>query len=1129
MTNVCTLGLRGGSESGGTLVDFNNRDRFRYSSTGSVPPNPQFERSMKPNRGQPGSQLLIERMLGTPVEFDIYCLGDQLDIENGYQQALDSYAAIIDLLSKASKYSKPGHEGAPVFYTKQVRDQLAPQVWQVSYGEFVRSDEQLEAGNLILGRLKLFCSPIPTSGVTTTKTSPILCNYDTWTINVGGTEPIAAKVSVLPLGDADHYDRIRVTNLPEASGVSPVNHIWPLLTGPQSAPTGYTVEALATGRIASVVMTIRAKGTGSYRAQWRDAGGGLWDADKVTVCDDGAAYKTYTHDVSLNPATQLPFTLAELNGGQWGVKKVGATAVRITQLYVTVAYLDRDLVAHETELLPSADGASGAWGLTGAATTFDAIRDAVGADDGDTTRITSTADGQVSLIEVPNYAGLTDDTGVRAHIRGIGGFVNGGFEAPYSGPTFGATLVDDPLTLDGWTPPFDRIVFYDMDGPGGELRVRPTPGAGALRLPFIMKAYGGLTPGVPIRIQVEMKSVLGAPAGQGARMQIQDGQFRQMDLRTSSSLFNVAYIDIVPVGESVTLALFNEGTFSFTDAVYKNLKIREIESYAQGWAPIGTLKGSQEKQFVKTGLSAQSFGVGDDANYIGQTIGVIDGESYRVVANLRTNYFARSEPVKSWFAVESGANQESAYTLNAFDFDRLELTIQADGDALTLKAWADEGGVGVIDSVFVQRVTAPTDQGAVALRYTIADNVTDYYGSHQVWARIRTSGAPVQVQVRYGGDDGQLIASNPVNIDPSTGVRSAKLGAVVIPPSNTDPDAPIEQFKFTVLLFPSEDTADTADVDFDVVELWPARNSVLGLATPNAGPALNQRQVFDGGSRTIYVASSTGGTVRTITGREGDFVTLYPGRNRIFARVSRAEDDDRLCPEDTFRLILAYAEAGIVRHVFSPDDLATRFDYWYRAYELPAGVFTVWEDESGNNRDTNTHGGTTTVVAGVLNGLPIVRLSSSGLFRWPEIAFPSGVQIFLLAKIDTAVFQGTWVRTSATPGPNYGIGISGTDLWVHRYSDNNNNAVKKKKVVAGVPLDWALYTVTDDGTGGTLTLMINGSPQAIVTDGTNISGASGLDPDGTITADVAQLIIAHDLTEDEIADLNSFILAEVGM
>jgi hypothetical protein len=1144
VTNVCTLGIRNGSVNDGTLVDFNDQTRYRYTSNDSTPPNPQYERQMRPNRGQPGSQLVIERMLGTPIEFDVYCLGDPLDLANGYQLALDRYAEIIDLLSKASKFSKPGREGVPVFFTKQVRDQLAPQSWQVSYGEFRRSKEELEAGNIIFGRLILFCSPIPTAGVVTTKTSPILCNYDTWTVNVGGTEPIQAKVSVFPLGAAPHYDRIRVTNLAEASGVAPANHVWPFLAGPGAPPADYGVEALTAGRIASVVVTIRAKGTGTYQLLWRDGGGTNWLAGPVTVCDDGAAYKTYTHDVSVNPATELPYTEADLNAGQWGVQKIGGTSVRITQLYVTAFYLDRDMVSHSSNLLPNADGASTAWGLTGAGSTFDCLNDAVGADDGDTTYISSTTDGQVSLIAVPDYTADTGlDVSVRAHVKGVGGFKNGGMEAPYSGPSFGATLVDDPVMLNGgYFPRTDIPTFGSYDSGLGAWRVAPVPGRPPNYSGFMIGGYGGLTPGVAIRFQCDMRTSTGVPEAQGARIYIQDGADRGFVLRAHTTTFTTQYVDFIPLGETISVYLMVEGTLA--SALFRAVKIREVESVADGWTLIGSASGYQELAtsitnltgsslagYVVQGDSSQGVGPGDPSNCLEQTFGVIDGESYRVVALIRDRGIAPKffvDPTGFNFRVVSGANEEILTTFDTVEFERVEATIQADGNSMTLQAYANDDGAGYVDGVFVQRVNSPTDFGSIPVRVTLDQNVVDYYGPHQVWARIRAQGAPVQVQVRYGGTDGQLIASNPVIIEPSTGVRSAKLGAVVIPPTATDPDAPIDEFLFSVLLFPTEGSAQDATVDFDAVELWPAKNSILALSLPNQGPAPTQKEVFDGGSRIVYVASAGGGTIRTTANREGNFVTLYPGRNRIFARVSRAADDDHLCPDDTFRLQLAYSEAGIVRHVFSPADLATRFDYWYRAYELATGALAVWPDQSGHGRDTTLKTGTVAVVGGQLNGLPIVRFTG-GLLRIPEIAFPSGAQILILAKIDTAIFQGTLLRTSATPGPNYGIGIAGTELWVHRYSDNNNNAVKKHHVTAGVPLGWALYTLTDDGTGGLIALRINGGGQTLVPNAQNISGASGINPDGTLTTDVAQIIIAHDLTDDELSDLESFVMSEAGI
>lgn len=214
--------------------------------------------------------------------------------------------------------------------------------------------------------------------------------------------------------------------------------------------------------------------------------------------------------------------------------------------------------------------------------------------------------------------------------------------------------------------------------------------------------------------------------------------------------------------------------------------------------------------------------------------------------------------------------------------------------------------------------------------------------------------------------------------------------------------------------------------------------------------------------------------------------------------------------------------------------IATPFDYWYKAPDVPGDdgdVAIGWPDRSGNGRDADTPSGSITVQDGELVGQRIVRFGP-GTLRIPEIAL-APVQLFLVLKITSQTFQGTIFRTSATVGPNYGFGINenfGThELFVHFYTDNNNGAVKRHVVVSSPPLDYAVYRITDDGTGGALELAINGTVQTLVPNGANLTGASGIDPDGTDELDVFQIIVASGLSPTEVGIVEDALLYEAGL
>lgn len=1126
-------------------VDLNNSARYEYSSNDSTPPHEVYARETKELRGQDGSQLVKSQLVASECSIRVYCLGADI------AEAQDNESRIIERLKQAAAYSLPSRNGTKIEYVQSIRDQLAPQVWTVQYGEWRPVSEELKAANIIAGDIFLRMSPVPVADTPTLRTSPVMCNYDTWTFETLGSEPVDVKLSVEMLGAAAHYDTVRV-GLLTAETVRPDHHIWPFFTGNVAAPTGYTVALENAGRLAGATVTIRAKGLGQYQLVYRSAAGTVYTIGAVRTCTDGAAYQSYVHQVTTDPATDLPFTVAAFNGGQFGIKKIGATSVRITQFILAPLYVPRDtLVEVPTNQLATGTGASDAWAKTGAGSAWDAVNDPVGADDGDGSYLSSATNGDVTLLTFPAYTAINAlDTGVRGFVQGVGGFANGGMEAPYSGPSFGATLVNDPLSsLAGYSPRTDFTTSMVYNGSLSAIQVNPVPGRPVNSFGFAIGGYGGLTPGVAVRFQCDMRCSTGVPVGQGARVFIQDGSDRGYVLRANTSVFASKYIDFIPMSETISVFLMVEGTLA--SGLFKNILIREINSTATGWTRTGTMKAYQELStslaglngsnlagYTYDGLSAQGIGPGDPTNALEQSFGVVDGETYRIVARLRDRGLAQRygvDPTGVNLRVVSGANEEIYTSFSTFEFERVALDVVADGASMTVQAYANVDGAGVLDGVFVQRINAPTDFGAVAMRITLTQDLTDHYGTHQIWARMKVVGEPVAVSVRYGGDDGQLAGSGPVIVEPSTNVRIARIGSVVIPATPTAADAPIESFTFSIILAPGGSSDTITTVSFDAVELFPARQTMLAKNAEGKGAAPTQSQVFDGGSQTTYIANSSGSTLRTTAQMQGAYIRLFPGTNRLFVRVSRTDEDDRLCPEDTFRLHIKYTAAGHIKHVFNPLDLITKYEYWYRAYDLPGANgdnLDSWPDLSGHVRTGTWHGSGphSTLVDAGLGSLRIVRLNG-GRFHWPEIAL-ANVQIFAIMKVSAQLFQGTLIRTSATVGPNYSIGINGAPrLITHMYSDNNNNATKKEATVLHpLPGGWHLYQLNANYVGGTQVLSEDGSSLGLGPNTDNLSGGSGVAPDGnTVTADIGQIIIAKDLTSDEVDALASFLLAEAGL
>lgn len=218
--------------------------------------------------------------------------------------------------------------------------------------------------------------------------------------------------------------------------------------------------------------------------------------------------------------------------------------------------------------------------------------------------------------------------------------------------------------------------------------------------------------------------------------------------------------------------------------------------------------------------------------------------------------------------------------------------------------------------------------------------------------------------------------------------------------------------------------------------------------------------------------------------------------------------------------------------------LTANYDYWFRSYDV-AGVnganLDTWPDLSGNARDATWPGSGPhpTILDGGLGSLRVVRMNA-GKFTFPEISL-ANAQIFVVAKLSTpSLFQGTFLRTSATPGPNYALGLQESfgnyRLYGHMYSANNAGGVKWQQDVDHALGTWHLYRLSADYAGNSLEVAIDGSPVTLEANTSNLAGSSGIAPDsGTVTMDVAQIIVAHDLTAPEIAALEAYLMAEAGL
>jgi hypothetical protein len=901
MTDVHTIG-----PSGSTL-DLLDTTKYKVFAQESAGPIPEYEYKLTGRRGSDGTLPSYDDLRAVRFEHTIFCFGG-----GSYQTALNNYGALAEQIRLARDYWIKG-KGSVVQYTVQADDQTSASAYDVLRGEITQVRHDLIATDIAVARIQLWCSPLAKAASNTTNTSATLTNFDTYNVTVGGTEPTYAKVRVKPTTSG--ADRVRVTAL-SSEGRTPGNHLYPLLAGAVS-PSGYSVALKHAQRVAQVVLTIRAKGnTGQYAPVWRSGAGTNYVGSTQTLTDAGA-YATYTHTYLRNPATDLPFTIAELNAGQWGVKKVGTTEVRVTQLYAVVTYVDRDLTAQTVNRLPDADGATEQWTSTDA-DTYTALDDAVGADDGDTTRLTSSTDAQISLVGLQDFTTLdAADSGVRAHLQGsVGVFANGGLEATYSGPTLGSSVADEDFDdISDWSYPSGFTVLTGLavldstieQASTYALRIRSNPNYQENR-DYIYRVFTGLTVGRVYQLSIYL-STNGAPSGTGAVCTVVNGArtIRMVEAATSWTQHTCNFTALT----TTVLVRLSNGTVAH-EAYFDTLAIKTIQSFASGWSATGTIYGGPSTDPKYEGTYAQIVGAGDTSNYVGQTVTVPTAVQYRITARLLSKYPTGGTVATATLRVVSGANTLTLTSTNASQFEEVSGVITTDGNSLTLQAYGGSGGEMFLDAVTFARVDGSDISGSELARFTLTSNLTDHYGAHKVLVAVKVTGASANLRLRYGGSDGQLIARNAVTVPTGTTVSLVEIGQLTIPETNTPAGTGLSSFIFSLYVDPSAASNAATTVDIDAVILWPVtENHVMSKPGAALGPVVNEYQVFDGlaSPQAVYVADTGGSKIRS-TPYEGRYVQLRPGVNRLFCLVARTATDFRR--GDQFVIEVTHVDRGVV-------------------------------------------------------------------------------------------------------------------------------------------------------------------------------------------------------------------------
>ncbi len=971
---------------------------------------PEYEVEETPIRGHDGLSLVYDQWRKTVLQLTVQCRG-----ATG-AEAQANRDKLIKKLTQAREYSLPPHKGKQVFFNIGWAGGNQ-ESYPVLRGEWHPLDLGLEAQKIYRGVLHLEISAVPQAGSEVCDGVGVaMCDHDTRLLSIPGSDAVPIRATLKMLGNAPSYDFIRLTSRSEQFG-DPSLFIYPFVPGAAS-PSGYSVTLTGANRVAKVVVTVRAKGNGGqYRLVFRDAGGSVYQPDAVKTLADAGAYATYTHTIVNNPATDLPFSIAQLNGGQWGVQKVGTTQVRVTQIYLTVTYVDRNLAEQTVNLAPDALGATNDWTTTGAAegSEWDAVNDTVGADDGDTSYIASSTDGQRSLFGFADFTTLNaTDSGVRANLIGVGVFANGGFEA-WGAPAVGSNLVADgdfegtytDGIHQGWKPLLSSLSPFSQEGSlvhGGAAAQRIAPTTGQAFAGILTRVITGLTPGQSYRLQIWMRNVAAQAPGAGAfvRLQTQGSSDPIAAVRTdyeNGSAWVQHTIDFIAELDSITVWI---GTSSqaTADALFDDLTLQQLTITPDSWARNGTLGLYKEThaQLIQGGAAALAIGQGDaTANYLSQTLQVVSGATYRVRAFLRS--VAGNLQTKGAVRVRaiSGANTADLASVRADGFEEAAATIVASGTSLELRLYADAATTGLIDGMIVERTD--TTVGVEALRVQITANLPEHYGTHKIYARMKVTGDAVLAQLGYGGTDGRTnLGNKKVKVSAATTVQIVELGQVQIPETQTTAD--ISQFTFAIFLSIDGAAVAGATVDLDAIELWPTDENHFATRTETGkGPTTNQYQVVDNLAfpPSIHVADSAKKFLRA-TAFEGRLLQLAPGVNRIFARVSRSTTDDRITlpggPDvDCWELEICHKAFG---DDVSPDQIPD-LQLWYDAAAI-TGVangnpVTTWKNLAPGYLglyDFQVTGSAGTYQATGVNGKPAIQFSAGNTCyqaSGPTVAF----------------------------------------------------------------------------------------------------------------------------------------------
>lgn len=183
--------------------------------------------------------------------------------------------------------------------------------------------------------------------------------------------------------------------------------------------------------------------------------------------------------------------------------------------------------------------------------------------------------------------------------------------------------------------------------------------------------------------------------------------------------------------------------------------------------------------------------------------------------------------------------------------------------------------------------------GSKILRWTINDNLADFYGQHRAYLRIEqfqqatgvsnTASNPIQFTLSYGGTSGDLIINNPVSPDTSTKFL-LDMGIVNIPSPWSADDVPLDAFRIVLQTNRQHNHSDTIWTDLDALFLVPIDEGfadILLNSQATSGDQLRSDPLSP--LPSVAVVSSAGNAQQiTVQSYTHTFFAATPGQVNLF-------------------------------------------------------------------------------------------------------------------------------------------------------------------------------------------------------------------------------------------------------